>query len=159
MKKLIIVVLLNLGICISVLHAQQVVSSAGDYYQAGNLSLSWTIGEPVIETFTGSDVILTQGFQQGYLSSNSIEEYLFTGLNLQIYPNPTADDLNLLLKSDNSGILQYHLHDLSGKTISHGLIADDLTKIDMQLYPKGVYLLRIIKKSGEPVQSFRVVKQ
>lgn len=46
--------------------AQQVVASAGGYYEGENISLSWTVGEPVIETFSGTNVILTQGFQQPY---------------------------------------------------------------------------------------------
>ncbi len=67
MKKLIV-------ICISVAffviainaNAQQVIASAGGYYEGDNISISWTLGEPVIETFTGADIILTQGFQQPY---------------------------------------------------------------------------------------------
>jgi len=46
--------------------AQQVIASAGGYYEGENISLSWTLGEPVIETFEGNDIILTQGFQQPY---------------------------------------------------------------------------------------------
>lgn len=46
--------------------AQQVVASSGGYYETENLTLSWTFGEPVTETFTGGNVILTQGFQQPY---------------------------------------------------------------------------------------------
>ncbi len=46
--------------------AQQVIASAGGYYESENISLSWTLGEPVIETFSGGGLILTQGFQQPY---------------------------------------------------------------------------------------------
>ena len=47
----------------------EVISSAGGYFPApvgSNITLSWTLGEPVIETFApnGSSIILTQGFQQ-----------------------------------------------------------------------------------------------
>jgi len=31
-------------------NAQQVIASAGDYYESENISLSWTLGEPIIET-------------------------------------------------------------------------------------------------------------
>lgn len=48
------------------LNAQQVVSSGGGQFEGSQLSLSWTIGEPVIETFTGNNLILTQGFQQPF---------------------------------------------------------------------------------------------
>lgn len=45
---------------------QQVVATAGDYFEGENISLSWTLGETVIETLAGDDIILTQGFQQPY---------------------------------------------------------------------------------------------
>jgi hypothetical protein len=61
-----ILLLLSMTFFISHSYAQQVISSAGNYYQGDNLSMSWTLGETVIETFTGNDIILTQGFQQPY---------------------------------------------------------------------------------------------
>jgi len=47
--------------------AQQVIASSGGFYEGENINLSWTLGEPVIETFSGGGVILTQGFQQPYM--------------------------------------------------------------------------------------------
>ncbi len=47
--------------------AQQVVANSGGYFETTAGSVSFTIGEPVIETFSGGDVILTQGFQQPYM--------------------------------------------------------------------------------------------
>lgn len=42
----------------------EVISSAGDYYENSNGSLSWTLGEIATETYTAGNIILTQGFQQ-----------------------------------------------------------------------------------------------
>lgn len=47
-------------------NAQQAIATAGGYFEGENISLCWTLGEPVIETFGGDDIILTQGFQQPY---------------------------------------------------------------------------------------------
>ncbi len=44
------------------LHAQQVIATAGGYYENDNIALSWTIGETVTETFTSENITLTQGF-------------------------------------------------------------------------------------------------
>jgi len=44
--------------------SSSVVASAGGYSEAGEISLSWTLGELAVETFTASELILTQGFQQ-----------------------------------------------------------------------------------------------
>jgi len=46
--------------------AQQVIAPAGGYFQSDNLLLSFTLGEPVIETFQNDELTLTQGFQQPY---------------------------------------------------------------------------------------------
>ena len=46
--------------------AQQIIATSGGYFEGENISMSWTLGEPVIETFAGEDIILTQGFQQPY---------------------------------------------------------------------------------------------
>ena len=159
MRKLILMLCISLTIGLLTLQAQQVISSGGADFQGENVSLSWTIGEPVIETLSNGGVILTQGFQQGYLRSNSIEDLFSPGISLKIYPNPTADDLNLLVKSDNFATLQFFLHNMEGKALTRGSVKTDLTKIEMYRYPHGVYLLRIVKKTGEPVKSFRIVKQ
>jgi len=104
-------------------------------------------------------VILTQGYQQGYLSTNSIKELFKEGLNLDIYPNPTAENLNLRVKNQDYNKLKYFLHNMEGKIISQGSIESNLTKIDLYRNSHGVYLLRVVKESGEAVQSFRVIKQ
>jgi hypothetical protein len=67
MKKIITLLSLILSFAFAVSSsAQQVIASAGDYFEGDNISISWTLGEPVIETFEGSNIILTQGFQQPY---------------------------------------------------------------------------------------------
>lgn len=44
----------------------QVISSAGDFYQGSNVSLSWTLGEIATETYDNGNIVLTQGFQQPF---------------------------------------------------------------------------------------------
>jgi len=43
---------------------RDVVASSGDYFEGANASLSWTLGEIAVETYTAGNNILTQGFQQ-----------------------------------------------------------------------------------------------
>jgi hypothetical protein len=158
-KKIFIPFLILLFVFSSGIKAQQVVASGGAYYNGGTVSLSWTIGETVVKTFTGGSVILTQGFQQGYISSNAIEDYLVNRLNLKVYPNPVSEIFSLLVENEDYFKLEYTLHDISGKVLSNGLISSDLTSIDIRNFPDGIYLLRVIKRSGEPLQSFRIIKQ
>jgi hypothetical protein len=48
------------------IRAQQVFNATGNYYQDGNMAVSWTIGEPVIETIQKDNIVLSQGFHQPY---------------------------------------------------------------------------------------------
>jgi len=50
----------------SCLASQQVVTSAGGYYESGSVNFSYTIGEPVIKTLSSGEITLTQGFQQPF---------------------------------------------------------------------------------------------
>ena len=45
-------------------YSQEVINTAGEVYETPNGSISWTIGEPVIQTLEGSENYLTQGFHQ-----------------------------------------------------------------------------------------------
>ena len=67
MKK-ILILLLNVvflvGLNAQITNEQQVISNAGNYSEAGGISLSWTLGETVIATFDNGGLVLTQGFQQ-----------------------------------------------------------------------------------------------
>lgn len=68
MKKiytLLILCLVIFGFSSSV-SAQEVVSASGGYYENEGISLSWTVGETVIETIGNETITLTQGFQQPY---------------------------------------------------------------------------------------------
>jgi hypothetical protein len=83
----------------SLVHSQNVLTSAGDYNESTAGSLSWTLGEPVSETLNNIH-ILTQGFQQDYehiLSVESLAEILFP----LVYPNPFNSSLHLDLSSFN----------------------------------------------------------
>src|SRR6478736_1254128 len=68
-----------------------VVASAGDYFLSASGSVSWTIGEPVTDTYTASSNILTKGFQQPVtIDLASVEENSGAGL-FAAYPNPVED--------------------------------------------------------------------
>jgi hypothetical protein len=66
-----------------------VISSAGNYFETPNASLSWTLGETAAETFTNGNIILTQGFQQ------PLAGIVITGIDL---------DLLVLLEGPYNGI-------------------------------------------------------
>jgi hypothetical protein len=85
LKLLIFCWLLHFG---SVLYAQQIVTTGGDYHQNSSGSISYTIGELAIETFSKTNNILTQGFHQTNLIAVAINELKGLDFEISAFPNP-----------------------------------------------------------------------
>ncbi len=97
-----------------VVAVRQVVASAGKDTLIGSTIWAATIGEPVIETYPGSTLTFTQGFNQpdGYF----ITPFLPYIRNLVIYPNPGKPNslLRFYLKADKPS-LNISIYDVNGK--------------------------------------------
>ena len=159
MKKMIILLnifamLLYSGICTS----QQVISAAGGSGTGTNVQLSWTVGEPVIETFTGSSAILTQGFHQSKLLVTALDPMVFPGLILTVFPNPVSSSLQLDVKGDVRTNLSFQIFDINGKLVLNRKLESLPGLINMESYVSGTYLLKVYQEEGEPVKTFKIVK-
>lgn len=127
----------------------QVVASAGGYYSSANLSVSWTVGEPVISTLTSANVILTQGFQQGNLFGTGIPiNPNLNSFSLKMFPNPAINKVyfdvnNLKVK----GAFIVAVYDITGRSI----ITQNLGQYDNQeqmelsvsFLKSGLYLVKV----------------
>jgi hypothetical protein len=74
-----IVIFVVLSVCTIYLSAQEVVASSGNSGTITGYKVDWTLGEPVIETFTGSANILTQGMHQTKLLVTGLQEMTIPG--------------------------------------------------------------------------------
>jgi hypothetical protein len=76
---------------------QQVIATAGNYSEAGGVSVSWTLGECVIATFENNDIILTQGFQQPLMTFTGQLLHIpegWSGISSWVDPTvPLAEDI------------------------------------------------------------------
>ncbi len=140
------------------LGAQEVVSSGGETQKVSGYEVSWTIGEPVIETFSGSANILTQGFHQPKLSVTPISEFQNSGIELKVYPNPTSDFV-IIQTNGLTENLRYLLFDINGKLLENELITSEKTKMNLKNYSGGQYVLKLICNSNQPVQNFKIIKR
>ncbi len=152
---ILLIIILLIGVTIS---AQEVVSSGGETQSASGYEISWTIGEPVIETFTGGSNILSQGFHQSKLTVTSLTEILNPDIKLKVFPNPTNDFVLIQFNEliENSG---YTLYNLTGKVLESKLITSNETKLDLRNYASGQYILKLTKNSTKPVQTFKIIKR
>jgi len=130
---------------------QQVVASAGDQYTNASASVSWTVGELVIATLSSSSVTLSQGFQQGNLTVNTLVDQDMLDFNLKAYPNPVIDIL--ILETDEKQQM-YQVINMQGEVVLNGNITAVLQEIDFTNLPNGVYLLSVDQK-----QTHKIIKK
>ena len=74
---------------------QSLLSTSGDFFKNESYSISWSLGEIAIETFTQTNTILTQGFQQSKLTTTGIKENTIDESQITIYPNPASNRISV----------------------------------------------------------------
>lgn len=137
--------------------SQEVVSSAGDHFTGNSIQVSWTLGEPVIETALNGQYILTQGMHQGNLIVTVARELEELSFKISAYPNPVSNYLKLDIDAPHTEGLSYALYSIDGQLLRSEKIIEPLTSIPMDKYTHSSYLLRVLSDDLE-VKVFRVVK-
>ena len=123
--------------------------------------MTWTIGEPMGETYAGSKKILSQGFLQGEgfildtIGMNADMDSIWNPLAVEAeqlveiicYPNPTHGPLQVVLNPVGAGsvVADVALTDMQGRRLYHAS-AGRLPwqeALDLSAYPAGTYLLNL----------------
>lgn len=150
------------------LHAQtishSVVASAGANHtdEATGISISWTLGEPVIGTLVSNDetIILTQGFQQGTLAGDVIVVPIDFSAEITVYPNPTSNFVNIRIDGLMKSSLKMEILDIHGRVRAQheNITNEDIVTIRTEHLNSGVYMLRFLS-GDKTVKTVRLMKQ
>lgn len=158
MKKLLFIIAFTIPyLAVQSQISEQVISASGGNGNNENLSIEWTVGEPVISTLLNESMIVTQGFHQPVLEVTPLKtptELLFT---IEAYPNPTQDLIWIKLDDNEIEGLQFLLHDVYGKSLVKNPFNSNTESVNMSAFPAGVYFLKIIQ-SDQEIKTFRIIK-
>ena len=137
----------------------EVVASAGEHFENGNVQLSWTLGEIAVSTYDNGGNILTEGFHQPELLITSIEEVSELDMMVNIFPNPTSDFINIEFTGNKTDML-VELFDMNGKEVSRvDVDAYQMeTGINVSNMAAGGYLLRLTEENGKYVSTHQIQK-
>ncbi len=140
-------------------YAQEVVSTAGCYGETSSGSLSWTVGEAVVETITDGSNSLTQGFQQSRLVVTAIHELPGLDFTISVFPNPASDFLTVKVeKNDKLTHLMYLMYDINGKLLLQKMFEGKEITIFMRHFKPSTYILKVTEDNKE-VKTFRIIKK
>ncbi len=136
---------------------QEVIASAGGYNTAGGISISWTLGETIIPTFTNGGLTLTHGFQQ-QLIVTTVEENIDILVSVKVYPNPVSDIITIKFEEVVESEITLMLLDSQGRVVKQDVVEATLSEkqINMQDVAAGIYYLRLTK--GKLVNVYKVIK-
>ena len=158
MKKLfniLTIMLLFIG-----LHAQESTTASGGEASGDGGTVSYSVGQVVYGTHSGTTGSVSEGIQQPYEISVIIglEE---TGINLNIsaFPNPTTDYLILKIADDahQESRFTITLYDLNGRVIEQQVVVSNETAIDMTSLNAATYILKVNNENQE-VKTFKIIK-
>jgi hypothetical protein len=139
-------------------YAQQVVASSGNTGTITGYKVDWTLGEPVIETISGSNFILTQGMHQTKFLITSLNEIEYPGLEVKVYPNPAGNFLKIEVIQTGNEEFQYELTDIAGRKLLVKERFSNTEEINMDSYVSGIYLIRILNSNRDDVKVFKIIK-
>lgn len=137
--------------------AQEVFSVQGNDDQGNGLQLSWTIGEPIIETTTHGKLTLTQGFHQPYMTVERVEHTDFLELSVEVYPNPTIGRVNIQVIQENPD-LTLEILDATGRRKLISKYKQNQLDIDVSRFASGLYLLSLYDKNSNKKAVFKLEK-
>ena len=138
------------------LHAQETVLPTGGEATGTGGTASYSVGQVVYTTATGTNGSVAQGVQQPFEISTTVGINETTiNLEMSVYPNPTTNYLTL--KTDDNANLSYQLIDMQGKVIESKNVVSNPSNISLEGQPKAIYFLNVVN-NNQVVKTFKIIK-
>lgn len=139
------------------LYAQETTTATGGEATGTGGTASYSIGQLVYTTNTGTNGSILQGVQQAF--EISVTEVNESSINygLSVYPNPANDYLTLKVKDNELSILNFQLYNIQGKLLRSEHIENKTTTIKMENLSKSTYFLKVTNNQTL-IKTFKIIK-
>lgn len=161
-RRLRLIVALLLGFGLTGLQAQESVNATGGNSSGDGGSASYSVGQVVYSTNTGTNGSVTEAVQQPYEISTltGVEEAKGINLTFSAYPNPTADFLTLNIDASTTLSIEsmsYQLYVIDGKLLRSEKITGNTTSIAMSDLAPATYFLKVFR-GNKKVKTFKIIR-
>jgi hypothetical protein len=149
-----------LGFSFAIVQGQQTIPATGGNASGSGGSVSYTVGQILSSTISGTNGTVVQGVQQPYEISvvTAIRNTEDISLKCSVYPNPTGGITKLVFESPDYENLRFRLFDINGMLLQDKKVESRETEIFLENYPSSVYFLKVVKNNLE-VKIFKIVKR
>ena len=158
-KRLKLSAVLLLGLGLTGLQAQESINATCNNASGSGGSASYSVGQVVYTTNTGTNGSVAQGVQQAFEISvvTGLEEAKGINLSVSAYPNPTTDYLTLEVKDVELLNLHFQMYDMNGKLLQNEKITGNQTSIVMSNLVPATYFVKVIQGNKE-FKTFKIIK-
>jgi len=140
------------------LQAQESPTATGGDATGTGGTASYSVGQVVYTTATGTNGSVAQGVQQPYEISTTVGVNETTiNLELSVYPNPTTDYLTLKIDDIELSTLNFQLIDLQGKVIENKKVTATTSTINVESLSKATYFLNVTD-NNQLIKTFKIIK-
>jgi hypothetical protein len=140
----------------------ETINTSGNNATGSSGSISYSIGQ-VFYTYIGDQSVynVAQGIQhQELIKSLNVVDTIDSKAEVFVFPNPTADFVNVNLKGFDlvTGQQSYQLYNLQGRLIKQNAIDQIQSQVSLNNLPPSIYILRIYV-NNKVLNTFKIIKQ
>ncbi len=158
-KSKILCIMFICSVCISSLKGQETIPATGGNTTGSGGSMSYTVGQVIYQTLSGTSGTVAQGVQQPYEISfiTGLEEARDIYLICSAYPNPASDFLTLKIENINKENLSFKLLDTNGRLLESKKVTGNEIQISMSSLFPSIYFLKVFYDQKE-IKTFKIIK-
>ena len=142
--------------------SNQSIGSVATLKASNNSSITFSVGELILNNTNSDEGSLSSGFFNGLLATTSITPVeQVENFTAKIYPNPVLDLITINIENKYSDILSFEISDVQGKIVSKKKSAGyyNVFSLDMSNYSKGTYFLKIRNNKNADLASYKLIKK
>ena len=158
-KSKLLCIMFLCSLYIASLKGQQTIPASGGNATGSGGSVSYTVGQIICNTLSGTNGTVAQGVQQPYEISvvTAIKEANDISLELSVYPMPATDFVKLKIKNYEVENLRYRLYDINGSLLQDNKVEDSETSIVMSNLVPAIYFLKVTDNM-KVIKTFKIIK-
>ncbi len=144
-------------VCFAQTNSPAVIMSSGTYTAGDEASLSWTIGESLIESYSEESTTLLQGFNETGDFEEAAVEDSFEDAGVLVFPTYTHTFISVYITREIKEACIGELIDINGKVLSVTRLHSNINEVNLEEYTYGMYLL-IIKEGDKSLTETMIIK-
>jgi hypothetical protein len=136
----------------------ELLSASAGHFTSTNYQITWSIGEPLIETYNSANLIVNQGFHQNLSHIVNLNNLDAEYYKLSIYPVPAGNTLYLLINPKNPETFDYTIFNQNGKRLFGAGLSTLENQLDISNLVPGIYFIQITNKNRTHCKTYNFIK-